>query len=192
MPRIVPGSRREVGIATAAFARIAGVVARTEPPHVFLTLGRHRRLFRGWLCFAAMLMPGGRLRRRETEMVIVRVAARRGSGYELDQHRRLAQRAGLTPEQVEDLCGEDPASERGATPHRTDVVEGPWSGRDRAILVATDSLLDEGDLDDVTWSRLTAHLDEREVIELVMLVGPYDMLATTLRALRVQPDRPRR
>ena len=55
----------------------------TEPPGVFLTLGRHRRLFWGWLLFAGSLMPGGRLPRRETELVILRVATLAGNDYEL-------------------------------------------------------------------------------------------------------------
>ena len=90
--RITPGGWREVGPFVAAFARIAGRVQGTEPPAVFLTLGRHRRLFWGWLHFAGRLMPGGRLSRRESELVILRVASRRGSSYELTQHRRLGRR----------------------------------------------------------------------------------------------------
>ena len=41
---------------------------------------------------------------------------------------------------------------------------------------------------DVTWADLRTHLDEREAIELVMLVGHYEMLATAIAALRIQPD----
>ncbi len=52
--------------------------------------------------------------------------------------------------------------------------------------------MESRDLDDALWSELRAELDEREAIELVMLVGHYAMLATTLTTLRVEPDRPRR
>jgi hypothetical protein len=44
------------------------------------------------------------------------------------------------------------------------------------------------DLDGETWSALRSHLDEPEAIELCQLVGHYEMLATTLRVLRVAPD----
>ena len=53
-------------------------------------------------------------------------------------------------------------------------------------------LLATEDLSDATWSALSAEYDEREAIEIVMLVGHYRMLATALRTLRVRPDRPRR
>ncbi len=40
---------------------------------------------------------------------------------------------------------------------------------------------------DETWSRLSGLLDTRELIELVMLVGHYEMLAKTINTLRIQP-----
>jgi alkylhydroperoxidase family enzyme len=46
----------------------------TGPPTLFLTLGRHHPLFSGWLRFARRLIPGGVLPRRETELVLLRVA----------------------------------------------------------------------------------------------------------------------
>ncbi len=69
--RIAPGDLREVGPWVSGFARLAGRVSGTEPPAVFLTLGRNRRLFWGWLFFAGRLMPGGRLPRRDTELLML-------------------------------------------------------------------------------------------------------------------------
>ena len=172
--RVRPGGWREVGPAIAGFARLAGRGSGTEPPAVFLTLGRHRRLFWGWLHFAGRLMPGGRLGRRETEMVILRVASRTRSAYELSQHRRLGARAGLTRAEI----------------GRVEAGES-FAGRERVLLAAVDELLEREDLGDEAWSRLRAEYDEREAIEIVMLVGHYRMLATALRTLRVQPDRSR-
>ena len=175
--RISPGRRRDTGLLVQAFARIAGRVTGTEPPAVFLTLGRHRRLFWGWLIFAGALMPGGRLTRRETELVILRVGTLSGSDYELEQHRRLGRRAGLSGAEIERVAS-GPADDA-------------WSDGDRLLLEVTDELHATADLSDATWSRLRAAYDERRCIEVVMLVGHYQMLATTLTTLRVRPDRPR-
>jgi AhpD family alkylhydroperoxidase len=176
-PRVAPGGLREAGLLVSGFARLAGRVTGTEPPAVFLTLGRHGRLFWGWLFFAGALMPGGRLPRRETELVILRVATLSGSDYELTQHRRLGRRAGLSAAEIDR------------------VAEGPdaagWSARERLLLRVADELHAHQDLSDATWEELRGRLDERECIELVMLVGHYQMLATTLTTLRVQPDRAR-
>jgi AhpD family alkylhydroperoxidase len=173
-----PGSRREVGLANWVFARAAGRVAGTAPPNLFLVLGRHRKLFRGWLRFAGRLMPGGLLPRRETELVILRVANLRDCEYERAHHTRLGARAGLSAEDLEQ------------------VAAGPsapgWTARERALLAATDLLHHERDLDDAAWAALAEHLDEQESIELCLLVGHYEMLATAITALRVEPEVRRR
>lgn len=177
-PRIRPGDRSDVGMTNWTISRIAGRLAGTNPPNLFLTMSRHRRLFRGWLRFAGRLMPGGSLPRRDTEMVILRVAHLRESAYEREQHRRLARRAGL-----------DDADIDRVTKGPTD--EG-WSERQRVLLEVTDELILTRDVSEGTWRRLSVHLDERRSIELVMLVGHYDMLATFIHTLRITPDaRPR-
>lgn len=176
-PRIGPGGRRDVGLVTWALSHGAGRAQGTGPPHLFLTLGRHRRLFRGWLRFAARLMPLGTLPRRETELVILRVAHLRRCAYEWEHHRHLARRAGVTAADVERV-------EAGP------AADG-WTERERAVLTAVDALHADGDLDDDTWADLRRHLDERAAIELVLLVGHYEMLATAIGTLRIQPDRRR-
>ncbi len=177
-PRIAPGARADVGVFTWTFSHIAGWVGGTSPPHLFLTLGRHRRLFRGWLRFAGRLMPGGRLPRRETELVILRVAHQAGCTYEWDHHVGLSRRARVTAAEVERLAG--------------DLDAAAWTPREHALLAAADELTATGDLGDATWADLRRHLDEREAIELVLLAAHYRMLATTIATLRVQPDRHRR
>jgi AhpD family alkylhydroperoxidase len=175
-PRIAPGGRAQVGLFAWVFGRLAGRAMGTSPPNLFLTLGRHRKLFRRWLWFAGALMPGGRLPRRETELVILRVAHLRSCDYELEHHVRLGRRAGLG----------EPDFDR--------VAEGPgaegWSPRERAMLTAVDQLHHQRDLDDAVWASLREHLDERESIELCMLAGHYEMLATVIATLRIQTDRP--
>ena len=41
------------------------------------------------------------------------------------------------------------------------------------------------------WAALREQLSERETVDFLMLVGQYDMLATTLSVLRLKPDAPR-
>lgn len=173
---MAPGGRHEVGLPTWVFARLAGRVMKTRPPAIFLTLGRHPKLFRGWLHFAGKLMPGGVLPRRETELVILRVAHLASSDYEFSHHAHLARRAGIDAAALDRVrMGPDAAG---------------WSARERLLLSVTDELHETRDLSDDTWSRLSAALDEKECLELLLLVGHYEMLATTLHVLRLQPDRP--
>jgi alkylhydroperoxidase family enzyme len=173
-PRISPGGLRELGLPIWAFTRLAGRVTRTGPPRIFTTLGRNRGLFWGWLHFAGRLMPGGKLPRIDTELVILRVAAVRGSDYEFEHHTLLGRRAGLADADIQRVrLGSDAAG---------------WNDRQSLLLRVTESLLEQRDLDEPLWAELRSAEDERTCIELLMLVGHYDMLATTLHTLRVQPE----
>ncbi|WP_149361715.1 carboxymuconolactone decarboxylase family protein [Lolliginicoccus suaedae] len=173
-PRIPSGGLAELGPVNWLFTRLARRAMRVDDVHLFSTLGHARGLFRAWLLFSARLMPFGSLPRYEVEMLILRVAHLRGCAYELDHHERLGRRAGLSPALI------------------ARVQEGPaapgWSTRHHALLVAVDQLVGTRDIDDDAWQALTRFLDERELIEIVMLVGQYDSLATTIRALRIPRD----
>lgn len=176
-PRIAPGTRRDIGIVNTVIARIGGRVAGTEPLNMFRTLGRQRGLFRGWLFFSGKLMPGGKLARRETELVILRVAHLAGCAYEFEHHVVLSRRAGVVAADIERVV---------AGPH----ADG-WTTREHAILAAVEELHHQRDITDETWATLRSHLDERQVVELCLLVGNYELLATTVTTLRIQTDRPR-
>lgn len=124
--------------------------------------------------FAGRLMPGGKLPRRESELVILRVAHLCSSDYEFDHHVALGRKVGLTNQNIQDV----------ARP----LVEGAWTGRESTILSAVDRLHADRDLDGETWSALRSHLSERDCIELLILVGHYEMLATFLSVARVPLD----
>lgn len=176
MPRIPPGSRKDIGVVNLATAKLLGVASGGGPPNLFTTLARHRRMYRPWLVFAGTLMPGGSLPRNESELLILRVAHLTGCAYERGHHEALGKRAGLSDEQI------------------ARVGEGPdaagWSAREASMLRATDELHHTRTLGDETWSELAGLLSHRQLIELPMLVGHYEMLAMTLNSLRVQPDEP--
>jgi AhpD family alkylhydroperoxidase len=177
-PRITPGTRRDVGWLAWVISRVSGRVSGTGPPNLFLTLGRHRRLFLAWAHFGGRLMPGGRLPRRDTELVILRVAHLRDCAYELEHHVHLADKAGLGPADLERV--------------RAGPTADGWTARERALLTAVDQLHHTGDVDDAAWDALAAQLDERERLELVFLAGHYELLATAIRTLRIEPDARRR
>jgi AhpD family alkylhydroperoxidase len=173
-PRIAPGGRREIGLVNATIASVLGAAVGSGPPNLFTTLGRHRRLFRPWLRFAARLMPRGTLPRRDSELVILRVAHNCACDYERRQHEAIALREGLTSTEIERTTADPATSE--------------WTTREGALLRAADELHESRTLSDELWSDLRAQLSETELIELCMLVGHYEMLAMTLNGLRVQPD----
>ena len=146
-----------------------------EPMHIFTTLGRASpELFRRWLAFGGALLSG-RLPGRLRELVILRTACRFGGRYEWAQHIGIGEAEGITPAELAAL---------GGSAGDLDALE--WSPLERAVLRAVDETADDGALGDATWDAVEAELDESELIELLMLIGHYLMLATVLRSLRIQ------
>ena len=175
--RIRPGTRREIGLVNAGIVRVLGLATGGRPPNIFTTLARHHGLFRRWLWFAGALMPGGKLPRAETELVILRVAHNAGSEYEWGHHERLGKRAGLSAGEIERV--------------RSGPDDPGWSERQALFLRAADAMHADGRIGDELWARLAAQLDEVRLIELCMLIGHYEMLAMTLNSLGVEPEQPR-
>jgi alkylhydroperoxidase family enzyme len=175
-PRVAPGDRAQLGWRNFVVTRVLAAATDGRPPNIFTTLGRHRRLFRRWLRFAAALMPGGQLPRIDSELVILRVAHNCECDYEWQHHERLGRLAGLSAPEVER------------------VRQGPdtegWTRRQVLLLRAADALHRQRDVPDDLWASLRAELSDTDLIELCLLVGHYEMLAMTLNALRVQPDAP--
>jgi hypothetical protein len=56
------------------------------------------------------------------------------------------------------------------------------------LLQATDELHDRRVISDRTWQELEGTFSDRELIELCLLVGHYEMLAVTLNSLGVEPE----
>ncbi len=173
-PRVAPGGLAELGPVNWALCRVISRFAGTPEAHLFTTLGRQRRLFRAWLRFAGQMMPGGSIDRHETELVILRVAHLRQCHYELDHHVRIGGRVGVGPEVVERIFVGPEADGLG--------------DRHRALLRGVDALLRDRNIDDATWTELAAHYSEEQLVELCLLVGHYDMLATTIATLRIARD----
>ena len=171
-PRIAPARPRELGPLARGVAEIAGRVTPGGPPNVFTTLGRHPRLFRAWLRYSAHLMPFGKLPRSDTELVILRVAWQCRSAYEWHQHVPIALRVGLMPEEVAGAADSSPAD--GFTERR------------RTLLAVSDELLARRAISDATWGAVQATLREREVIELCLLIGHYQGLASAIGGLAIQ------
>ena len=153
-------------------AEIAGRVTGSGPANIFTTLGQHPRLFRAWLRYSAHLMPFGGLPRQDTELVILRVAWQCCSAYEWHQHVPIALRVGLTPDEVAGVADSPPGD--------------GFTQRQRTLLAVCDELLARRALSEATWSAVQATLSDREPIELLLLIGHYQGLASAIGGLGIQ------
>ncbi len=58
----------------------------------------------------------------------------------------------------------------------------------RVLLTAVDELVRDKDIQDETWRALRSEYSIPQLVELCLLVGHYEMLATTITALRIPRD----
>ena len=88
-------------------------------------------------------------------------------------------------------CGSRRASasrRRRSRPSPTVADADAWTPLEADLLAATDQLIDDYRIDDDTWARLAEHLDERQLVELVFVVGTYTGLAMAFNSFGLQLD----
>ena len=115
----------------------------------------------------------GRLR----EMVIIRMGHLAGSQYVLRQHvPSLALADGLTLEECDAL-----ADWRGSK---------FFDARERAVLAYADTMTRDIKVPDAVFAEIKRHFDERQIVELTVLIGTYNMNARVLQALELDLEPP--
>jgi 4-carboxymuconolactone decarboxylase len=169
---IDPASFR--GRLPAADRYLTGASDAPPLPGILGLLAHHPTLGGNWLTFSAGLLDAPTLDPRDRELLVLRVAARTGCRYEWAQHARMGLAAGLSAEQIDALAG--PLAGAG------------WADGDVDLVAAADQLIDEHRVGDVTWKRLAARFEERQLLELLFVVGSYLCLALVLNSAGLEPD----
>jgi len=175
-PRIAPLAPDELG--EDAMDVIAGVMQaqgnaqHRDVPEFIATMLRHPRLFQHQADLSAVLFAGA-LPFRLTELVLLRTAWLCQGGYVWGHHSQLAKRnCGFTYEDIERII------EGSSAPG--------WDELDGAVVRAVEELQDSSTISDETWEVLARHLDEKQLIELPILVGQMHGVIYTQNALRAR------
>lgn len=150
---------------------LAAKFGRQQLPDIFPVLHINARLFWPWLFFASRLMPFGRLSARDRELMILRTAWNCRSRYEWGQHVDIGLSAGLSDQEI------------------WVVSQGPQACtdlHDRALISACDELLEHRCILDATWDILLRRYGEKNLIEIMLLIGHYEMLAGFLNSSGLQ------
>jgi alkylhydroperoxidase family enzyme len=153
-------------------------IAPLEPPYDPEIQGQFDRIMRGapplvlfrviagqpraWEKFrAGSLLDRGPLSLRAREIVIDRTCALTGCEYEWGVHvATFAAAAQLTDEQVR-------ATVQGA-------ADAPcWSEGERSLIAAVDALHHRATLSDAEFAALSAHYEEAQIFEIILLCGFY-------------------
>lgn len=172
LPPLGPGDRDEETRRLLEAVRVPGSDDGLADANIFATLVRHPRLFRRWVAFGGALLDGA-LPARHREILVLRTGWRCRAPYEWGQHVLIGRRAGLADDEIAAL----------ATPD----ADG-FAGVEAALVAAADELHAWQRLSDDTWAALAGHYDERQLIEVLMVVGHYHLVSMVLNGLRVPLD----
>lgn len=153
-----------------ALTALIRLVTRGRSFEVFRAISVRRGLLRPFLSYNSRLMPFGKLPRRQTELVILRVAIVCRAKYEWAQHVPIARRTGIEPDEIEAVAA-------GAYDRLPPV--------DAKLLEAADELLANHVLGDGMYAALAEFLDPPQMLEFCLLAGHYAALAGALNTMGV-------
>jgi alkylhydroperoxidase family enzyme len=165
--RLRPPSPSHRGPLFRSMSLVSGLFGRAEVPDVLTVLNINPRLFWAWLFFASRLMPFGKLPADVREKIILRTGWNCRSRYEWGQHVEIALGAGVSDTEI------------------LHVSQGPDAfsdPRERALMRACDEMLQDRLISDATWNTLRESYSEKLLIEIVLLIGHYEMIAGFLNS----------
>jgi alkylhydroperoxidase family enzyme len=139
------------------------------------TFAHHPELAQAFFTYNGHILLATTLSERQRELLIMRVAAVRSSGYEWAQHLFMARDAGLSDEEM------------------GRIAYGPsapfWNELDAALLRAVDELILDGAIAEPTWNTLTTGFGVQQILDIIFTIGAYDTLARMFRSFELDIDK---
>ena len=172
--RVNPLKPEEMSLFASTAIRIINTVGKLDASNLFMMLLRNFRLFKAWLGFAARMMPYGEIDRRDTELVILRVGWNCRCRYEWGQYIDIGLRTALTKQDIAQVP-------LGAQAPK-------FEPRIKALMKACDEFHHDRMVSASTWAELEPHYSTRKLLEVLMLIGHYEMLAGLLNSTGLPLD----
>jgi 4-carboxymuconolactone decarboxylase len=145
--------------------------------NVFRMMAHAETNFRPLIQLGTSILAQQQLSPKLRELAILRVADLSAARYEWTQHVPIAEACGATPEQVAALG-------RG-------TIDAPcFDALERLVLRFTTEVVQEVRASEPTFGELAARLSHREIVELVLAVGYYMLIARLLETTDVDMDPP--
>lgn len=148
-----------------------GLKGQFAPINVLGVLMNSPRNFGSFLEYWVSSKHEMKLTAREQELIILRVGCLYQCDYVWGHHVPPGLEAGLSHAEMTQIKLE------------SDLTI--WSDRENALLLATDELVNLKNISEDTWAVLKHHLDDHQMIDLVMLVTQYIFFALVNNSFQV-------
>lgn len=145
-----------------------------HPLNLFRMLAHSPPVLSGFAKLGGALLQDAALDPRLREVAIVRVGLLAGAPYEVEKHTAIAKLVGLTDAEIDALRPGESRDSLG------DAA--------RAVIELTDELFDRVRASDAVLARVRRHLDDRQLIELVVAIGYYGLVCRVLETLGIDPE----
>jgi alkylhydroperoxidase family enzyme len=143
--------------------------------NIFKMMAHAETNFRPLVMLGTSILTEQQLPAKLRELAILRVARLSRAEYEWVQHVPIAKLVGASDEQVAAL-------------ERDDAGAACFDPVERLVLRATDEIVRDGGPSDPTFAELQAHFSHREIVELVLAVGFYMVMARLMISTRIDVD----
>jgi alkylhydroperoxidase family enzyme len=153
------------------------LLERLAPLRIYRMVAHAESAFRPFLRLGNAILAKQELSPRLRELAILRIASLSGANYEWVQHVAIARGAGVREEQIEAL-------------ERREVEGSEFSDDERAVLRFTTELVSGARASDETFGELGERFTHREIVELILAIGYYMMVARLLETTGVDLDPP--
>jgi alkylhydroperoxidase family enzyme len=164
--------------AANAPAPVRDALERVPPLNIFRMMANAETAFRPWLRWSAALLGELALDPLLRELAILRVARLTpGAEYEWVQHEAIARAVGASEEQIRAL-------------ERDDIQAGCFSHDQRLVLEFTEEVVRGARPAATTFDSLSQRLSAREIVELLMVIGQYMMVARVMATTELEMDEP--
>ena len=157
---------------------VRDALGRVPPLNIFRMMANADSAFRPWLRWGASLLGRLELDPLLRELAILRVARLTPyAEYEWVQHVPIAQAVGATDEQVAALARDEPEAQC-------------FSDEERRVLRFTTEVVRDARASEKALDALKRTLSPREIVELLMVIGNYMMVARVMATTDMELDEP--
>lgn len=164
---VVPGTRREL---RATEDKV--IASRGKITLLYQVLLNSPAICEGWEQLMTAVRYKTSLSDRLRELIILRIAVLNDAPYEFNAHAPIAEKAGVTPEQMEAVRQTPPGA--------------ALSEHERRVLALTDAMTRDIHVSDALFDSVTQGMSDTEKVEVAATVASYNMVSRFLVGLHVE------
>jgi alkylhydroperoxidase family enzyme len=177
--------------------KVREALENLPPLNIFRTLAHAETAFRPFLRFGGAVLGEMSLDPAVRELAILAVAKEAEAEYEWVQHVAIAKHVGVTDAQIEALAEADACAPEGADARiaaaaardgSADDGAGPFTGAQQAAIELAAAVVRGPRISDDLYDCIRAQFSEREIVELLLAIGDYLMLARVMTILELDVD----